>query len=238
MLKRIIHKTSFAVSTDELRPAMTGVLLQITEKDINAVATDGHRLVCYRVKKDKTAKDSREVIIPAKALNILVRTLEDGEYTVAMDNTHIEFRVTHTTLTSRLIEEKYPNYESVIPGDNNKLLNVNRESLLSVVRRVALYSSATTHQIRFSAKKNELRLAAEDIDFGGEAREKIVCSYSDEEMEIGFNSNYVVDLLSHIDSDEVSFKLSTAVRAAIITPSTQKEGEDLLMLVMPVRLNS
>jgi DNA polymerase-3 subunit beta len=140
-------------------------------------------------------------------------------------------------LTSRLIEEHYPNYESVIPLDNEKSLHVNRDALLASVRRVSLYSSSTTHQVRFSIKNNEMRIAAEDIDFGGEAREKMACKYSGEEIEIGFNSTYVIDILSHIDADEIIFKLSTPVRAAIITPSAQKENEDLLMLVMPVRLN-
>lgn len=237
ILRRIIARTSFSVSADELRPAMTGVLFQVTPKGLRAVATDGHRLVRFSYAGIKQAQLKKDIIVPAKALNLLSRTSEDSESTVLVDASHIQFSFGNTVLTSRLIEETYPNYESVIPLDNEKTVTLNRETLLASVRRVALYSSTTTHQIRFSVKNNELRIAAEDIDFGGEAREKMACKYSGEELEIGFNSNYVTDILAHIDADEVAFKLSTPVRAAIISPTSQKENEDLLMLVMPVRLN-
>ncbi len=238
LLKRIIQKTVFSVSADELRPAMTGVLLQFMDTDLRAVATDGHRLVRYHIKDIQMKGLRRDVVIPGKALSLILRGLEDGSHTLHLDSTHIQFQFGTTTLTSRLIEEKYPNYESVIPGDNTKVLTVDRDTVLAAVRRVALYSSATTHQIRFSLKKDELRVAAEDVDFGGEAREKIACSYADEEMEIGFNSSYIIDVLSHIDNEEVVLKLSTPVRAAIVSPREQRPGEDVLMLVMPVRLNS
>ncbi|MEX2115335.1 MAG: DNA polymerase III subunit beta [Bacteroidota bacterium] len=237
ILRRIIARTNFSVSTDELRPAMTGVLFQVSPKGLRAVATDGHRLVRYSFAGIKQAQLKKDIIVPAKALNLVVKTSEETETTLLVDATHIQFLFGNTVLTSRLIEEHYPNYESVIPLDNEKSLSVNRETLLASVRRVSLYSSTTTHQVRFSIKNNELKIAAEDIDFGGEAREKMACKYSDDEIEIGFNSTYVIDILSHIDADEIVFKLSTAVRAAIITPSAQKENEDLLMLVMPVRLN-
>ncbi len=237
VLRRIIARTNFSVSTDELRPAMTGVLFQVNAKGLRAVATDGHRLVRYSFAGIKQAQLKKDIIVPAKALNLVVRTSEESETTLLVDATHIQFLFGNNVLTSRLIEEHYPNYESVIPLDNEKSVVVNRETLLASVRRVSLYSSSTTHQVRFSIKNNEMKIAAEDIDFGGEAREKMPCKYSGEEVEIGFNSTYVIDILSHIDADEVIFKLSTAVRAAIITPSTQKDNEDLLMLVMPVRLN-
>jgi DNA polymerase-3 subunit beta len=217
---------------------MTGVLLQVKKGELRAVATDGHRLVRINYSGIKQPGITKDIIIPAKALNLVARSGEEGAHTMALDSTHIQFSFGNTTLTSRLIEETYPNYESVIPLDNEKKLIVNREVLLASVRRVALYSSSTTHQVRFSLKKNEMRIAAEDIDFGGEAKEKIKCEYDGEEMEIGFNSHYIVDILSHIDGEDVVFKLSSPVRAAIVAPGSQKEGEDLLMLVMPVRLNA
>lgn len=237
ILRKIIGRTNFSVSTDELRPAMTGVLFQAQPQGLRAVATDGHRLVRFTVKGIKQSQLRKDIIIPAKALNLALRTAEEAESTILVDATHVQFLFGTTTLTSRLIEEHYPNYESVIPLDNTKIVSVNRETLLASVRRVALYSSTTTHQIRFSIKGNEMRIAAEDLDFGGEAREKVACKYNGEEIEIGFNSLYVIDMLSHMDADEISFKLSTPVRAAIMTPAAQKENEDLLMLVMPVRLN-
>ena len=237
-LRRIIGRTNFSVSTDELRPAMTGVLFQVDQKELRAVATDGHRLVRFTYTGLKDVKLKKDIIIPAKALALVAKTSEDAESQITLDSAHAQFSFGTTVLTSRLIEENYPNYESVIPLDNEKTLTVNRDLLLNSVRRVSLYSSTTTHQIRFSVKKGEMKIAAEDIDFGGEAREKIHCKYDGDELEIGFNSNYVIDILSHVDAEEVTFKLSTPVRAAIVSPTSQKENEDILMLVMPVRLNA
>ena len=238
MLKTMIHRTLFAVSNDELRPAMTGVLLQVKDGDLRAVATDGHRLVRIQYTGLKQPKLKWDIIVPAKALNLVARSVESDGNTVSVEGTHVQFTFGTTTLTSRVIEESYPNYESVIPLDNDKTLSVGRDLLLAAVRRVALYSSSATHQVRCSVRKNELRVMAEDIDFGGEAKEKVPCDYSGEELEIGFNSTYLVDILSHLDGDEAEFKLGTAVRAAIITPTQQRPNENVLMLVMPMRLNT
>lgn len=238
LLKRMINRTIFSVSVDELRPAMTGVLLQLTPKETRAVATDGHRLVRISYTSIAQSKSKKDIIIPSKALMLVSKSIENGETTLTIDTSHVQFTLGNTTLTSRLIEENYPNYESVIPLDNDKTLTVSRDILLASVRRVALYSNATTRQIRFSLKKNEMKVAAEDIDFGGEAKEKVSCEYSGDELEIGFNSTYIIDMLSHIDADEVVFKLSSPVRAAIIAPAKQRDHEDLLMLVMPMRLNA
>jgi DNA polymerase-3 subunit beta len=238
MLRNLIHRTLFAVSSDELRPAMTGVLLQVKEGDLRAVATDGHRLVRIQYTGLKQSKLKWDIIVPAKALNLVSRSAENETNTVSVDGTHVQFTFGTTTLTSRVIEESYPNYESVIPLDNDKTLAVGRDVLLAAVRRVALYSSSTTHQIRCSLRKNELRVMAEDIDFGGEAKEKVPCDYSGDELEIGFNSSYLSDILAHLDGDDAEFKLGTSVRAAIITPAAQRPNEDVLMLVMPMRLNT
>ncbi len=237
LLASMITKTVFSVSTDELRPAMTGLLLQIKDEQIYAIATDGHRLVRIIYKGIKQAKAHKDIIVPAKALLLVAKAIESEANTISVNTTHIKFAFKNYTLISRLIEESYPNYESVIPLDNEKCLSLNRNALLSAIRRVALYSSSATHQIRFSIKKNELKITAEDVDFGGEARERIACSYSAEDLEIGFNANYLVDILAHIDSDDIVFSFSSSVKASIITPSSTKENEDILMLVMPMRLN-
>jgi DNA polymerase-3 subunit beta len=237
LLGALLNKTIFSVSTDELRPAMTGLLMQIKNNEICAVATDGHRLVKISYKNIKNAKTYKDIIVPAKALSLVSKASESETNTIHVNPTHIKFSFKNLTLTSRLIEENYPNYESVIPLDNDKKLTVDRNILLSSVRRVSLYSSSNTHQVRFSMKKNELKISAEDIDFGGEAKERITCNYDSDIIEIGFNANYIVDILSHIESEEVVFSLSSSVRAAIITPATIKENEDILMLVMPMRLN-
>lgn len=238
VLQKIINTTLFAVSTDELRPAMMGVLLQFTKGEVRAVATDGHRLVRVLNKNISAGKITKDIIVPAKALSLIDKVAAGSEVKVSISSTHVMFNFDGTSLISRLIEEKYPNYESVIPLDNDRKLVVNKHEMLQSVRRVSLYSNSTTHQIRLSLGGDQLKVTAEDQDFGSEAKEKISCDYNSEEMEIGFNSAYVVDVLSHLDSDEVEFKLSSPNRAAIVSPIAQKEGEDVLMLIMPVRLNN
>lgn len=255
VLKNLAAKTVFAVSTDELRPAMMGVLLQIRSNELRAVSTDGHRLVLV-VRKEFSSNVERDLIVPAKAMNLLLRSIEPAPSTPALagkglvivtaGQTHIKFALDSSIIISRLIEESYPNYESVIPLDNNKQLVVNRFELLAAVRRVALYSSSVTHQIRLQVVSgNEgvsashfLELSAEDVDFGGGARERIACTYEGEPLEIGFNARYIEDLLTHLDSEEVLFEFSTPTRAAIVKPQASPTKEDILMLVMPIRLNS
>jgi DNA polymerase-3 subunit beta len=215
---------------------MTGLLLQFKDNEMSAVATDGHRLVRIVYTNVKQAKAHKDIIVPAKALLLVSKAIEGGSNTLSVNSTHIKFSFKNFTLTSRLIEESYPNYESVIPLDNEKKLSVDRNALLASVKRVSLYSNNTTHQVRFSLNKNELKITAEDVDFGGEARERIICK-NENELEIGFNAGYLVDILSHIDSDEVVFSFSSSVKAAIIKPAAMKENEEVLMLVMPMRLN-
>jgi DNA polymerase-3 subunit beta len=236
-LRRMINKTLFAVSTDELRPSMMGILFQIKKNELRTVSTDGHRLVRLIKKDFSSPKIQRDIIIPSKALNLVARSAEEVQNKIALNKSHVMIKFGATTLISRLIDENYPNYESVIPTENDKELTVNKDALLSSVRRVALYSSTTTRQIRFTLGKNDMKISAEDVDFGGEATETFPCTFSGDQMEIGFNAHYVVDVLSHIDSDDAVFRLSTPTRAGIVQPATQREHEDLLMLVMPVRLN-
>jgi DNA polymerase-3 subunit beta len=238
IMVRYINETIFAVSTDELRPAMMGVLFQIQKNEMRAVATDGHRLVRISGKNVGEAKIEKDIIVPAKALNTVVKSIEEDSCSIAIDDAHAVFSFGETVLVSRLIGEKYPNYESVIPTDNDKKLVVSRNEMLSSVRRIALYASSTTHQVRFSLKKDSLTISAEDVDFGNQASETLSCSYTDEPMDIGFNANYIIDILSHMDTEEMEFLLSTPTRAGIVKPGKQRNGEDLLMLVMPVRLNT
>jgi DNA polymerase-3 subunit beta len=195
MLGGMINRTIFSVSQDELRPAMTGVLLQLGNGDFRIVATDGHRLVRVHYTNIKDLRANKEIIVPSKALLLVSKMVEMESSTLSVSATHVRFAFKGFTLTSRLIGENYPNYESVIPLDNEKKLVVNRHLLLAGVRRAALYSNSTTHQVRFSLHRNELKLLAEDVDFGGEARERIACVYDEDDLEIGFNAHYVVDIL-------------------------------------------
>jgi len=236
-LRRVIHRTVFAVSSDELRPAMMGVLFQSTEKELRAVSTDGHRLVRIVLKRsgDGLAGD---IIIPAKALQVVVKSLEEGEATIGVTQTHVKFMFNDSLLVSRLIDETYPNYESVIPGENTKIMRVKRDELIGSIRRVALYASQTTHQVRFQVDRDALQISAQDIDFGGEARETIPCVFEGEALEIGFNSQYLVDILTHMEESEVLMKFSTPTRAGIVAPAEVSPQEEIIMLVMPVRLTS
>jgi DNA polymerase III subunit beta len=237
-LNRLIGNTAFAVSTDELRPAMMGILFQVNESELRGVATDGHRLVRIINKNFSSPKFKKDIVIPSKALVLVAKLGGAGETKISVNESHISFQFDNTILVSKLIEENYPNYESVIPLDNEKRLTIGRDQLLASIRRVALYSSTTTHQIRMSIKKNEMTVAAEDIDFGSEAKETLPCNYSGTDLEIGFNSSYVSDILTHIEDEEVVFEFSTPTKAGIVHPSSQRDREDILMLVMPVRLNN
>jgi DNA polymerase-3 subunit beta len=238
LLHDIINKTIFSVSTDDLRPSMMGVLFQIKKDEFRAVATDGHRLVRIINTNLKTSGKERDIIIPSKALNLVLKSIDEAITKISVNETHVKFDFGNTVLISRLIDETYPNYESVIPLENDKKLTVNRNAILSSVRRVSLYSNATTHQIRFGLSSKQVKISAEDIDIGGEAKEMIPCNYDADAMEIGFNSRYVVDVLTHMDTEDVVFSFNSPTRASIVHPSEQKNGENVLMLVMPVRLNN
>ena len=155
-----------------------------------------------------------------------------------MSDTHIQFAFDNTTLISRLIDETYPNYESVIPTDNDRKLKVNRNAIIASVRRVSLYASATTHQVKFEVDKTAVAVSAQDIDFGGDAKESVECEFEGEKLEIGFNATYVVDMLTHLESESVIFRFSSPTRAGIVSPETPSEDEDITMLVMPVRLTT
>ena len=240
ILHKLIQKTTFAVSQDELRPAMNGILIEANKKSITSVATDGHRMVRYILTMHKSIGFERNVIIPVKTMNVVGRSLEDEPSTILLSKTHIRLKFPSWEVVSRLIDEQYPRYDSVIPAiaDDDKILKANREALIQTIRRVALYANAATHQVRFDIAKDELRVAAQDIDFGWDAKEKLPCTFSDTVFMIGFNATYLVDLLSHLDGESVVFRFSAPTRAGIILPEQPPEGEDLLMLVMPVRLNT
>lgn len=246
IFSNMINKTIFAVSTDELRTTLMGVFLRVSDNELRMVATDGHRLVKIINNNLKVSNIQNETIIPTKALNLVLKNLSaerigirqnSDQIKVDISEDHIVFKFNHTTVYSKSIEGQFPNYERVIPIDNNKRLNVNRELLISSVRRVSIFSNSITHQIRLSLSKNLVKIQSEDIEFGGEAMENIEADYNHDDLEIGYNANYLLDILRHLDSEEVVFELKDPVSAGIIRPTTQNEKEDILMLLMPIRLN-
>ncbi len=237
ILRRAIQITSFAVSKDALRPAMMGIYFQVNGERSRLVSTDGHRLV--RLTLDGvTSEQPSTFIVPEKALNLAARVAGDEEYTISVDDSYAAFDLGASRIMSRLVDENYPNYEAVIPVENDRRLIVNREAMLAAVKRVGLYSSSMTNQIRLSLSTDLIEISAEDIERSSEARETVRCEYAGEEMVIGFNAVYLNEVLSHIGADDIVFELSTPNRAGIVTPLEQREGEDLLMLIMPVMLNT
>ncbi|MEN8225980.1 MAG: DNA polymerase III subunit beta [Bacteroidota bacterium] len=239
LLVNAINKTLFAAGNDELRPVMSGVFFELTPDDITCVATDAHKLVRYS-RTDFSAAESTSFIMPRKPLNQLKNILSASEEDVSIDynQTNAVFSFENVKMTCRLIDGKYPNYEAVIPTDNPHKLTVDRLSLLNSIRRVAIFANQSTHQVRFKLSGKELLLAAEDIDFSNEAKERLTCSYEGEDMEIGFNSRFMQEMLTNIDSEEIIIEMSAPNRAGIMHPLTKEnEAEEILMLVMPVMLN-
>lgn len=237
LLSNAIQKTVFAVSNDDLRPAMMGVYIEIDGEESRFVATDGHRLVRF-VDRNLTSEQPLKFIVPDKALGLVVKTLDDASCELAVSNDHARFKSDRTVVITRLINETYPNYESVIPRDNDRILLISKEQMLAAVRRVSVFSSSSTRQIRLQLQPDKLTIRAEDLDMSSEAKEIITCDYDAEEMEIGFNARYLADVLNNVDGSEVKFEFSTPNRAGIVKPVDESEDQEMLMLVMPVMLNS
>ena len=239
VLSEAINKTLFAVSNDELRPNMTGVYCQLNLDNITFVATDGHKLVRYR-RKDANADSSSSFILPKKALGLLKSSLpsEDVNVSVEYNNTSAFFKFGNINLICRLIDERFPDYEAVIPLNNPNRLVIDRGLFLNCLRRVVIFANKTTHQVRLKITGSELNISSEDIDFANEAHERLSCQYEGEDMEIGFNAKFLIEMLNNLSSDEVLLEMSTPNRAGLLMPQNGDENEDVLMLVMPVMLNT
>ncbi len=234
-----IANTIFATSTDDLRPAMTGVFVQIGAESATFVATDGHRLVRYR-RTDIQATADTSMIIQRKALNLLKSCLpsEDVPLKAEFTSSNAFFSFNNIRMICRLIDERFPDYENAIPTNNPNTLTINRMEMLNSLKRISIYSNRTTHQVRLKMSLNDLSISAEDLDYSNEANEKLMCEYNGDPMEIGFNAKFLIEILSNLVSKNVTFELSAPNRAGLIIPVEQEENEDILMLVMPVMLNT
>jgi DNA polymerase-3 subunit beta len=234
-----ISNTLFATSTDDLRPAMTGVYAQVSPESTTFVATDGHRLTRYR-RTDVTTENSATLILPRKALNLIKSTLQSKRVPVKVDfnSSNVSFTFDTIKMVSRLVEERFPDYENVIPKENPNKMLIERQSFLSTLKRIAIYSNKTTNQIRLKISANELEISAEDLDYSKEAKESISCEFTGEPMEIGFNAKFLIEMLSNLDAQTVSMEMSLPNRACLIVPVEEEDNEDILMLLMPVMLNS
>ena len=239
VLSHAIAKTLFAVSSDDLRPAMTGVLFQLTPTGITLVSTDAHKLVKFTRTDVKSAKEA-QLIIPKNALGLLKATLPNSGVIVNVSynaaNAFFTFGDTH--LICRLVDARYPDYNAVIPQNNPGKLILNRLEFLNAIRRISIYSNKTTYQVILSISGSELKISAQDLDFSNEANETLGCSYEGGDMDIAFNARFLIEMLGVLDANDIEIELSTPTRAGILRPTDKNENEDLLMLVMPVMLNN
>ncbi len=234
-----ISKTIFAVSSDDLRPAMTGVFFELGEKGISFVATDAHRLVKY-TRTDVSCPQKDTFIVPKKPLSLLKSALplNEDELTISYNSNHLFVKHGDTELVCRLIDARFPDYKVVIPVDNPYLLSVNRTDFQSALRRVSVFSNKSTNQVALSISGSELQLASQDVDFSFEGNERMACTYNGEDLAIAFNARFLIEMLSGADTTEINMELSISTKAGIIKPSEQEPNEELLMLVMPLMLNN
>jgi DNA polymerase-3 subunit beta len=240
VLASAISKTIFAAGNDDLRPVMSGVFFQFSSEGLTFVATDAHKLVKY-TREDLKANQPAEFIMPKKPLNLLKGILAGSEEEVSIEynDSNAKFTFENSQLICRLIDGKYPNYEAVIPKENPNKLMIDRTQFLNSVRRVSIFSNKTTHQIRLKIAGAELNISAEDIDYSNKAEERLTCDYQGDDMQIGFNSRFLTEMLNNLSADEVKLEMSLPNRAGILTPADGlDEGEHITMLVMPVMLNN
>ncbi len=241
MLVNAFNNTLFATGNDELRPVMSGVFCEINEDDLTFVATDAHKLVRYR-RNEVKSETADSFIFPKKTLSLARHIIPDDneeEVILEFNNTNATFKFDDILMVCRLIEGKYPNYNAVIPNENPFKLTIGRQSLLNALRRVSIFGSKSTHQVRFKISGKELVLSAEDIDYSSEGKERLTCSYEGEDIEIGFNSKFMQEMLSTLTCENITLEMSAPNRAGIIKPEdSEDENEDILMLIMPVMLTS
>jgi DNA polymerase-3 subunit beta len=240
ILSKAISKTIFATGNDDLRPVMTGIFFEFNDQELTFVATDAHKLVKY-TRKDLQANENTEFIMPKKPLNLLKNILSNVEEDVVIEynESNAKFSYGNSEMVCRLIDGKYPNYDAVIPKENPNILTLDKNSFLNAVRRVSLFSSKTTHQIRLKMAGTELNISAEDVDFSNKADERLNCSYLGDDMQIGFNSKFLLEMLNNLDSNEVQLRMSLPNRAGILSPlDGTDDGEEITMLVMPVMLSN
>ncbi len=236
VLSEALANTLFATSNDSLRPVMTGVLFQFKEDETNFVATDSHRLVVYN-RTDVKSTEAMEFIMPKKPLNIFKNILADANEDVLIDfsDNMAKFSFGKNIWICRLIDGKYPNYSAVIPKENPNVLTINRSLLLSSIKRASIMSNKSTNQIRFKLSGNLLHLHAEDTEFANKADMQVPCEYNGEDINIGFSSKFLSEMLNVISSDDITLKMSQPNRPGIIEPvDGLEEQEHVLMLSMPV----
>ncbi|MDO4823158.1 MAG: DNA polymerase III subunit beta [Bacteroidales bacterium] len=238
VLQNGISRAIFATAEDELRPVMNGVYFDFAEDSLTFVASDGHKLVRNRNMAIKSERPTA-FILPKKPAKMLkdILTKEGGDAIIRFDESYAEIAVENYILSCRLIEGRYPNYNSVIPNDNPYRVTIDRQAFIGALRRVLVFASSSTSLVKLRIESNTLLVSAQDIDFSTSAEEKIMCEYEGSPMNIGFKGPFLIDILNGISSSEVILELADPSRAGVVVPAEQDADEDLLMLLMPMMLN-
>jgi DNA polymerase III subunit beta len=233
-----ISKTIFASSNDDLRQAMTGVNLVIEGNTITFVATDAHKLVKYTFGNIQSDV-STSFILPKKSLSLLKSAVQSSkEVIMTYSASNAFFSFENVKITARLVDAKYPDYNAVIPVNNPNVVTISRKELLGTLKRIVNFSNKTTNQVVLNIAEKSLTVSAQDLDFSNEATEQLSCEYSATDMVIGFNAKFMIEMLGTLESDEIFLEMSSPSRAGIIRPTEETDGEDILMLVMPVMLSN
>ena len=241
VLQENIARTVFATADDELRPVMNGIFFDLTTEHLAIVASDGHQLVRNKVLDVKAMEDTKtgSFILPKKAANILKNILHKGaeETAVTFDSRQLTIVAPTFAMQARLIEGRYPNYNSVIPQNNPNIVMVDRTTLIAALRRVAPFANDSSQLVRVHVENSTLQLDTEDYDFSKTATERMTCEYNSTPMSIGFKGTKTMEILSNMNSTEIEIQLADPNRAALIIPAEQPEGQDILMLQMPMLIN-
>jgi len=235
-----INRTLFATADDELRPVMGGIFVEASTDKITFVASDAHKLVRYQ-RSDTHADDNSSFILPKKPASLLRNILpkEEGPVTVEFDDKNAFFNLNDYKVVCRLVEGNYPNYNSVIPKNNPRKVTVDRIEFYNTLRRVSVFSNQASNLVKLQLKVNQMTVSAQDIDFSISAYEKIKCQYEGEDLEIGFKSVFLLEILSNMASPDVMIELADPTRAGLFLPGeSENESEDLLMLLMPMMINA
>tara|TARA_B100000945_G_scaffold317089_1_gene319261 strand:+ start:170 stop:1279 length:1110 start_codon:yes stop_codon:yes gene_type:complete len=236
VLREVINSTLFAVSKDDLKPSLTGVLFRFNANGLTVVATDGHRLVKIVDNNYKTDLFNGDIVVPRKFLSYLSNYLGEKEVFLSIGETHLTARIEKDTIISRTIGEVFPDYESVIPSDNNNKLTVDKKTLLGAIKRVSIFSNKSTHQVAFNISRGQFFITTEDPESSSRAKEEVIATYEGEDLIIGYNGEYLKDVINHVSGDEVSIKLNTPISATLFIGPGKDENK--IMLLMPVRINS
>ena len=238
VLNNNISRSIFATAQDEMRPVMNGIYFDLSPEGLAVVASDGHKLVRNRILSIK-GETNAAFILPKKPAGLLKNVLrkDDSDVVMKFDGRNVEVSFEGGTLISRLIEGRYPNYNSVIPQENPHQLTIDRKSLLGALRRVLPFASESSQLIRFHLEAGKLELQSEDLDFSTSAKETLTCDYNGSTMNIGFKGSSLTEILSNLESEEITVELADPSRAGVIVPTVQPENENILMLIMPMLLN-